>query len=71
MELSYDPLFCCKGASMGKYDTAMLRNLGIVAHNHAGKTSLVEAMLFDTGMTKKLGKVTDGSSSMDFEEEEI
>ncbi len=56
---------------MGKYDTTMLRNLGIVAHNSAGKTSLVEAMLFDTGMTKKLGKVSDGSSSMDFEEEEI
>ncbi|SHJ96586.1 translation elongation factor 2 (EF-2/EF-G) [Malonomonas rubra DSM 5091] len=56
---------------MGKYDTAKLRNLGIVAHNSAGKTSLVEAMLFNTGMTKKLGKVDDGSSSMDFEEEEI
>jgi elongation factor G len=56
---------------MGKYDTTTLRNLGIVAHNSAGKTSLVEAMLFNTGMTKKLGKVTDGSSSMDFEEEEV
>jgi len=56
---------------MGKYDTAKLRNLGIVAHNSAGKTSLVEAILFNTGMNKKLGKVDDGSSSMDFEEEEI
>ncbi len=56
---------------MGKYDTTTLRNLGIVAHNSAGKTSLVEAMLFNTGMAEKLGKVTDGSSLMDFEEEEI
>lgn len=56
---------------MGKYDTAKLRNLGIVAHNSAGKTSLVEAILFNTGMNKKLGKVDDGSSSMDFEEEEV
>jgi elongation factor G len=56
---------------MGKYDTEKLRNLGIVAHNSAGKTSLVEAMLFDTGMSTKLGKVDDGSSTMDFEEEEI
>ncbi len=56
---------------MGKYDTAKLRNLGIVAHNSAGKTSLVEAILFNTGMNAKLGKVDDGSSSMDFEEEEI
>ena len=56
---------------MGKYDTTKLRNLGIVAHNSAGKTSLVEAMLFNTGMTDKLGKVDNGTSSMDFEEEEI
>ena len=56
---------------MGKYDTEKLRNLGIVAHNSAGKTSLVEAILYDTGMTDKLGKVDDGSSAMDFEEEEI
>ena len=56
---------------MSKYDTSTLRNFGVVAHNSAGKTSLVEAMLFDTGMTKNLGKVTAGSSAMDFEEEEI
>jgi len=56
---------------MGKYDTTKLRNFGIVAHNSAGKTSLVEALLFNTGENKKLGKVIDGSSVMDFEEEEI
>ncbi len=56
---------------MGKYDTTKLRNLGIVAHNSAGKTSLVEAILFNTGMTDTLGKVDNGTSSMDFEEEEI
>ena len=56
---------------MGKHDTTKLRNLGIVAHNSAGKTSLVEAILFNTGMTDKLGKVDNGTSAMDFEEEEI
>ncbi|MGE4345644.1 MAG: GTP-binding protein, partial [Geoalkalibacter sp.] len=56
---------------MGKYDTSKLRNLGIVAHGGAGKTSLVEAMLFDTGMVDRLGRVADGSSNMDFEPEEI
>ena len=56
---------------MGKYATANLRNLGVVAHGGAGKTSLIEAMLFNTGMTDRLGKVNDGSSSMDFEPEEI
>jgi elongation factor G len=56
---------------MGKYDTSKLRNLGIVAHGGAGKTSLVEAMLFNTGMTDRLGRVDDGTSTMDFEPEEI
>ncbi|MDY0212756.1 MAG: elongation factor G [Desulfuromonadaceae bacterium] len=56
---------------MGANDTAKLRNVGIVAHGGAGKTSLVEAMLFNTGMTKRFGKVDDGSSIMDFEPEEI
>ena len=56
---------------MGKYDTAKLRNLGIIAHGGAGKTSLAEAILFDTGMIDRLGRVDDGSSTMDFEPEEI
>ena len=56
---------------MGKYDTAKLRNLGIVAHGGAGKTSLSEAILFNSGMIDRLGRVDDGSSTMDFEPEEI
>jgi len=56
---------------MGKYDTAKLRNLGIVAHGGAGKTSLTEAILFTTGMIDRLGRVDDGTSTMDFEPEEI
>ncbi|MGM0416383.1 MAG: elongation factor G [Thermodesulfobacteriota bacterium] len=56
---------------MGANDTAKLRNVGIVAHGGAGKTSLVEAMLFNTGMTKRFGKVDEGNSIMDFEPEEI
>jgi elongation factor G len=56
---------------MGKYDTAKIRNLGIVAHGGAGKTSLVEAILFDTDMVDRLGRVDDGTSNMDFEPEEI
>ncbi|BCR04509.1 elongation factor G [Desulfuromonas versatilis] len=56
---------------MGKYDTSKLRNFGIVAHGGAGKTSLTEAILFNTGMIDRLGRVDDGTSSMDFEPEEI
>ncbi|MCM2357918.1 MAG: elongation factor G [Geobacteraceae bacterium] len=56
---------------MAKYDTAKLRNLGIIAHGGAGKTSLAEAILFDTGMIDRLGRVDDGTSTMDYEPEEI
>lgn len=56
---------------MAKYDTAKVRNVGIVAHGGAGKTSLTEAILFATGTNDRLGRVDDGSSTMDFEPEEI
>jgi elongation factor G len=55
---------------MAKFETEKLRNLGIVGQGDAGKTSLVEAILFNTGMTDRLGKVDDSSSNMDFEPEE-
>lgn len=56
---------------MGKYETASIRNLGIVGQGGAGKTSLTEAILYNTGMTDRLGKVDEGTSTMDFEPEEI
>ncbi len=55
---------------MGTYATEKIRNLGIVAHGGAGKTSLAEAILFNTGMIDRLGRVDDGTSTMDFEPEE-
>ena len=48
-----------------------LRNIALVAHSGAGKTSLAEAMLFDAGVTKRLGRVEDGNTAMDFEPEEL
>ncbi|OGT97054.1 MAG: translation elongation factor G [Geobacteraceae bacterium GWB2_52_12] len=56
---------------MGQYETKMIRNLGIIAHGGAGKTSLAEAILFNAGMIDRLGRVDDGTSTMDFEPEEI
>jgi elongation factor G len=52
-----------------KSDT--LRNVAFIAHVGSGKTSLAEAMLFNGKATTRLCKVDDGSSSMDFEPEEI
>jgi elongation factor G len=48
-----------------------LRNVGILGHGGAGKTSLGEAMLFAAGATQRLGRVADGTSVLDFEPEEI
>lgn len=56
---------------MGRYDTSKIRNLGIIAHGGAGKTSLAEAILFDTKMIDRLGRVDDGTATMDFEPEEV
>ncbi len=56
---------------MAKFDTTKVRNVGIVAHGGAGKTSLTEAMLFATGTIDRLGRVDDGTTSTDFEPEEI
>ena len=45
--------------------------MGTFSHGGEGKTSLVEAILFDTGENSRLGRVDDGSSLMDYEPEEI
>ncbi len=52
-------------------DTNMIRNIAIFGHGNCGKTSLAEAMLFTAGKINRLGKVDDGSSVMDYEDEEI
>ncbi|MCX7780773.1 MAG: elongation factor G [Negativicutes bacterium] len=56
---------------MKEYKSDRLRNVGIVAHGGAGKTSLTEALLFNAGSVTRLGRVDDGSSTADFEPEEI
>ena len=48
-----------------------LRNIALVAHSGSGKTSLAEAMLYDSGILKRLGRVEDGNTAMDFEAEEL
>ena len=48
-----------------------IRNVGVVGHGGVGKTSLVEAMLFTAGAVTRLGKVDDGSTTTDFDPDEI
>ncbi|MFH0982081.1 MAG: elongation factor G [Planctomycetota bacterium] len=50
--------------------TEKFRNLVLIGHTGAGKTSLAEAMLFKAGTTNRLGSVNDGTSVLDFTEEE-
>ncbi|MDH3359619.1 MAG: elongation factor G [Desulfobulbaceae bacterium] len=52
-------------------ETKQIRNVALLGHGKCGKTSLAEALLFTAGKTNRFGKVDDGTSSMDFEPEEI
>jgi elongation factor G len=56
---------------MKEYKTEQLRNIALLSHGSAGKTSLAEAMLFNTGAINRLGKVDEGTTVSDYDEEEI
>src|SRR6202050_2946564 len=56
---------------MKSYATEGIRNVGIVGHGDTGKTQLVSSLLFTAGMTPRLGKVSDGSTTTDWDEEEV
>jgi elongation factor G len=56
---------------MKEYTTEYLRNIALVAHGGAGKTMMAEAFLHFTGATTRLGKVEDGTTISDYDEEEI
>lgn len=56
---------------MKEYTTEFIRNIAMVSHSSAGKTMLGEALIHLTGATTRLGKVEDGTTVSDFEDEEI
>ena len=56
---------------MKSYGSNSLRNIGLVAHGGAGKTSLAEAMLFSSGTIDRLGRSDEGNTVMDHDPEEI
>lgn len=56
---------------MKEIGTEFLRNVALVSHGGAGKTSLGEAMLFFTKAVTRMGRVEEGNTVSDFEEEEI
>jgi len=56
---------------MKQYRTDQIRNIGIIAHSGAGKTSLVEAMLYNGGAIERMGAVDSGNSVADYAADEI
>ena len=56
---------------MAQFTTKQIRNVCFMGHGGSGKTSIAEAMLYFTGTTDRLGKVSDGNTVSDFDAEEI
>jgi len=56
---------------MKEYATDFIRNIALVSHSSGGKTILSEAMLFTTGALTRMGRVEEGNTVSDFEDEEI
>ncbi len=56
---------------MKTYKPQQIRNVGIIGHGGSGKTSMVEALLYATGVSDRIGKVGDNSSIMDYDPDEI
>ena len=57
-------------STVEKIDLATVRNIGIMAHIDAGKTTTTERILFYTGISYKIGEVHEGAATMDWMEQE-
>ncbi|MFQ5768318.1 MAG: elongation factor G, partial [Acidobacteriota bacterium] len=56
---------------MGAFDSAELRNIGLIGHGSSGKTTLTSSLLYCTGAVNRLGRVDEGNTVTDFDPEEI
>ena len=56
---------------MNVYGTKNIRNVVLLGHGGAGKTTVAEALAYLTGVTKRMGKVADGNTISDYDKEEI
>lgn len=56
---------------MVNFDVNNIRNVAVIAHSGAGKTSLTETMLFTCGSIDRLGSVDNGTTTKDYDPEEI
>ncbi|HRR90307.1 MAG TPA: GTP-binding protein, partial [Eubacteriales bacterium] len=56
---------------MKNFDSDSIRNIALIGHSGEGKTSLAEAVLFNAKSIDRMGSVDNGTSTMDFDQEEI
>ena len=56
---------------MKEYQAEQIRNVGLFSHGGAGKTSLAEAILFQSGAISRMGKVEEGTTTTDYDPDEI
>jgi elongation factor G len=56
---------------MKSYAMKNIRNIALVGSSNAGKTSLIEQMLFNAKMISRVGKINDGNTALDFDADEI
>src|SRR5204863_8728966 len=71
MSCKFDPPELRRTPVMKVYDTANIRNVALIGHSASGKTQLASAALFDAGTVNRFGKVDEGTTVTDFDEEEV
>src|SRR6202022_3552878 len=60
-----------RSESVKVFESANIRNVAVIGHGHAGKTSMASAILYTAGATQRMGRVDDGSATTDYDDEEI
>src|SRR5438309_6725492 len=60
-----------EGSHMNVYEPRNIRNVALVGHSGAGKTTLIEGLLFTAGSINRMGKIEDGNTVSDFDPEEV
>ncbi|MGB4214538.1 MAG: GTP-binding protein, partial [Dethiobacteria bacterium] len=56
---------------MKKYSSEAIRNMALISHGGAGKTSLAEALLYTSGAVNRLGTIESGTTTTDYDPDEI